>query len=91
MRRGYALAAILITAVALVAVVVVNVGYTRHVQQQADRRQARAAREADHRWCALLNSLDQPEVPTTTDRGRAVQVQIHGLRVDLGCVLGGAP
>lgn len=86
MRRVYALVAILLTAVALVAVVAVNVGYTRHVQEQADQRQVRAAREADHRWCALLNSLDQPGTPATTERGRLVQGLMHALRVELGCV-----
>lgn len=92
MRRGYSLWAILITGLALVAVVAVNVGYTRHVQDQSNQRQARAAREADHRWCALMHSLDQPGVPTTTERGRLVQGQIHALRVELGCVLiGGKP
>jgi hypothetical protein len=74
MRRGYALAAILVTALALVAVVAVNVGYTRHVQQQAD-----------HRWCDLLTSLDQPQTPATTERGLVIQRKIHRLRTDLEC------
>ena len=45
----------------------------------------RAQRESDQRWCALLASLDQPETPATTERGRQIQIQIHQLRRDLGC------
>jgi hypothetical protein len=51
-----------------------GIAYTRHVQQQADRR-----------WCDLLGTLDQPRVPPTTARGRAVQDQIHRLHGQLGC------
>jgi hypothetical protein len=74
MRRWYALVMILASVAALLSVVVVSVAYTRHVQQQAD-----------HRWCSLLGTLDSPSVPTTTDRGRVVQQQIHTLRVQLEC------
>lgn len=70
-RAWWAIAMVLITAVVLVAV---NVTYTAHAQRDADRR-----------WCSLLASLDQPDVPATTQRGRQVQQQIHQLRHDLGC------
>ncbi|TYK45142.1 hypothetical protein [Actinomadura decatromicini] len=46
----------------------------------------REQRQSDQRWCALLASLDQPQAPATTERGRVIQAQIHELRVDLGCV-----
>lgn len=65
---------ILTSLLALVAVMLANVAYTRHVQQQADRR-----------WCALLATLDTNDPPATTERGRVVQQQLHQLRMDLGC------
>jgi hypothetical protein len=65
---------ILLTGVLLVGAVVANAVYTRHLQQQADRR-----------WCALLSSLDSPQAPATTERGLVLQVQMHKLRNDLGC------
>ena len=36
-----------------------SITYTRHVQHQSDQR-----------WCALLDSLDQPSPPPTTPRGQ---------------------
>ncbi|MEV4000987.1 hypothetical protein [Actinomadura sp. NPDC049753] len=59
--------------------------YTGHVQRQSDQRQDHERREDDRRWCSLLTRLDQPGQPATTDRGRAVQRDIHQLRRDLGC------
>lgn len=52
-----------------------SVLYTSHAQRQSDQR-----------WCSLLTRLDQPGVPATTPRGRAIQDDIHQLRRDLGCV-----
>jgi hypothetical protein len=75
----------LLVGVLFVGSLVLNVAYTRHVQSTADQRQAELRRESDQRWCPLLGSLDQPEVPATTTRGRAVQQQIHQLRVETGC------
>lgn len=69
-----AVSMILLSGVLLVGAVVMNVAYTRHLQQQADRR-----------WCSLLTTLDNPSVPATTERGRVVQQQIHTLRVQLEC------
>lgn len=74
MRRTYAVLMIVASVVALLSVVIANATYTRHLQQQADRR-----------WCSLLTTLDNPSIPTTTDRGRIVQQQIHTLRVQLEC------
>jgi hypothetical protein len=74
MRRGYALLMVVASVAALLAVVVSNAVYTRHLQQQADLR-----------WCALLTSLDSPQAPATTERGLVVQRQMHKLRTDLGC------
>jgi hypothetical protein len=44
-----------------------------------------AQKRSDHRWCELLNSIDQPGVSDTTERARNAQRQIHRLRVDFGC------
>lgn len=74
MTRGYAIAVIVLTGLILVGAVVANAAYTSHLQRQADSR-----------WCSLLTSLDNPSVPTTTERGRIVQQQIHTLRVQLEC------
>lgn len=57
-----------------VAVSVAGVLYTTYAQHQADLR-----------WCELLATLDQPQQPPTTERGRLVQEQIHRLREQLGC------
>ena len=46
---------------------------------------AYAQARSDHRWCDLLNGIDQPNVPATTERARIAQRQIHKLRVDFGC------
>lgn len=72
--RGRWLWAVVVTLVTAVALVGLNITYTSYVQQQSDRK-----------WCALLASLDQPDVPATTERGRQVQQQIHELRRGLGC------
>ena len=44
-----------------------------------------AQSRSDQRWCDLLNGIDQPNVPATTERARIAQRQIHKLRVDFGC------
>lgn len=71
LRAWWALMMVLIAAVLISSAGVV---YTNRVQ-----------READKRWCALLITLDDPQVPPTTERGRRVQIQIHQLRHRLGC------
>lgn len=71
LRAWWALLMILVAAVLAAGACVL---YTQHVQQESNRK-----------WCALLTSLDQPEVPPTTERGRQVQQQIHDLRLGLGC------
>jgi hypothetical protein len=71
--------------VSAVLITFANVAYTRYVQQNSDQRQTELRHEQDRRWCPLLTSLDQPEVPATTERGRAVQQQIHQLRIETGC------
>lgn len=75
----------LLVGVLFVGSLIGSVAYTRHVQSTADRRQAELRVQSNQRWCPLLGSLDQPEVPATTERGRAVQEQIHQLRVETGC------
>lgn len=73
--------------VAGAAVLVAALGfvYTSNVQRQADQRWHAQQVQADQRWCDLLATLDQPGQPTTTERGRVVQQQIHQLRAELGC------
>lgn len=44
-----------------------------------------AQEKSDKRWCELLNGIDQPNVPATTERARNAQKQIHKLRVEFGC------
>jgi hypothetical protein len=44
-----------------------------------------AQAKSDQRWCELLNGIDQPNVPATTERARNAQKQIHKLRVEFGC------
>ena len=76
---------LLMVLVAAVLVAGSGVFYTNHVQRQEQQRQEQTRREADRRWCALMASLDQPQEPATTERGRVIQKQIHQLRRDLGC------
>lgn len=74
MRHWWAVAMVLASALLLVAF---TVGYVGWQQQRNDRR-----------WCDLLSSLDQPDVPATTERGLEIQRQIHTLRLDLDCTGG---
>lgn len=85
-NRRYAMTMTLIVGVLFVGSLWLNVAYTKHVEQQSDRRQTELRHRQDVRWCALLASLDQPQAPATTTRGRVVQQQIHQLRLDLGCL-----
>lgn len=62
---------------------VAGVLYTSYVDGQREK----AEREADQRWCELLNTLDQAygsAVPAT-DLGRRVADAVHNLRVGLDC------
>jgi hypothetical protein len=81
-RAWYSVMVILIGAVVLAFG---NGIYTNYVQHQSEQRFNRAVQMSQQRWCDLLNSLDHPEVPSTTDRGRQIQKQIHELRLGLGC------
>ncbi|MGI5423049.1 hypothetical protein [Actinomadura luteofluorescens] len=77
--------AVLMVLVAALLVGAANVVYTGYVQRQGSAEQEQARREAERRWCPLLATLDQPDVPATTERGRVVQRQIHQLRTETGC------
>jgi hypothetical protein len=81
-RTWYSLLVILVGAVALGFA---NAAYTNYVQHQSEQRFRRAVEISQQRWCDLLNSLDHPEVPSTTERGKQIQQQIHDLRLGLGC------
>lgn len=82
LRARWAVLMVLVSALLVAGACVL---YTGHVQRQADQRQDHERREDDRRWCALLAKLDQPGQPATTERGRAIQRDIHQLRRDLGC------
>lgn len=70
---------------AIIGAMLVNVGYTQHVAQVADRRQAELRVASDLRWCELFALLDPPGAPPTTDRGRLVQDQIRLLQAAFHC------
>jgi hypothetical protein len=84
--RRYAIGMVLLVGVLFVGAVVLNAAYTSRVQENSDRRQAEERRRQDRRWCDLLTSLDQPQTPATTERGRELQRQVHQLRKDMGCL-----
>lgn len=87
----------LILVAMLVSIFLVSMGgvfYTNHVDQKRqvavqrlDRQREASEREADRRWCQLLNTLDEAysAVPPATELGRRVALAIHTLRVDLDC------
>lgn len=84
-RRRYLVGMIVTTFVAVVIAVIVNIVYTQHVQTQSNHRAAELRHRQDQRLCPLLEALDQPSVPATTDRGRIIQQRVHVLRIELGC------
>ena len=47
-------------------------------------------RQSNHRWCALVSTLDDAytQNPPATETGRRVAQQIHVLRSDFGCGVG---
>ena len=81
-RPWYSVLVILVVAV---VAIFLNGLYTNRVQHQSEQRFRRAVELSQQRWCDLLNSLDHPETPSTTERGRQIQRQIHDLRLGLGC------
>lgn len=90
-RRIYAMVITAVVGLLFVGALVVSTAYTRHVQQESDRRQAEIRREADQRWCDLFAALDRPVPPNIKDpvqRARSEQAVrlFHQLRVELGCV-----
>lgn len=74
LRRIYAITVVVLVGFLFVGALVASTAYTRHVQ-----------RESDQRWCDLLQSLDQPQTPPSTERGARIQQQIHDLRRELRC------
>jgi hypothetical protein len=63
-------------------------GYTNYVQEQARRHTEAERAESDRRWCALLTELDNAYATSpgpTTEVGKKVAAEIHGLRVSFGC------
>jgi hypothetical protein len=91
MGRRYGMVVAVLVGLLFVGSLLLNVAYTQHVQDTADRRQAELRREGDQRWCALFEALDRPVPSTIKDpvqRARSEQAVrlFHQLRVDLGCV-----
>ncbi|TDD37907.1 hypothetical protein E1287_07570 [Actinomadura sp. KC06] len=85
MGARYALAVAAVGGLLFVASLVGSVAYTRYVAEQSAQQQAEERHRQDLLWCSLLGRLDQTDQPATTERGRAVQRDIHQLRQDLGC------
>lgn len=83
--RRYAVGIVVLVMAFFVAAVVVNVGYTQHVSDRADRRQAELRHAQDLRWCDLFKAIDPPNKPPTTSRGEAAQKALRQLSVDFGC------
>lgn len=67
----------------VVLLTVAGVLYTGYVDGQREA----AEREADRRWCQLLEPLDDAysTVAPTTELGRRVAEAIHNLRVEFDC------
>lgn len=83
--RRWAVTMVFASFFAILLVVSLNAGYTRHVQQQADKRQAQYRAESDQRWCTLFALLDPAGVPPTTERGQRIQNAIRDLRRGFHC------
>lgn len=71
LRAWWAVAMLIVTAALIAGVGIV---YTHHVQAANNRK-----------FCALLDSLDQPTPGPVTPHGQQIQTQIHQLRLSLGC------
>ncbi|KAB2384764.1 hypothetical protein [Actinomadura montaniterrae] len=84
-RRRYYVTMVVMTGLAVVAAVIINIFYTQHVQAESSHHQAELRHQQDQRWCPLLVALDQPDVPATTARGRIIQQRVHDLRIETGC------
>lgn len=67
----------------VMALAVAGVSYTSYVDGQRERSE----READRRWCQLLEPLDDAytTVPPTSELGRRIAEAIHNLRVEFDC------
>ena len=83
--RRYAVAIVIVVAALFVGAVVANVAYTRHVAEQADRRQAEARHAQDLRWCDLFKAIDPTGKPPTTSRSKAAQKLVRDLATEFGC------
>jgi hypothetical protein len=80
--------AIAVAFIAVVGIAGAGVGYTNHVQKQADKRSTAERADSDRRWCALLGDLDsayQSSPRPTTPTGRRVAEEIHKLRLSFRC------
>lgn len=85
-RTWYAL---LVSFIACVAVALASVGYSAHVQRQAEQRAEVARQESDRRWCDLLVSVGdaQQDTPPATASGRRFAEEIAELRRSFGCTV----
>lgn len=79
-RTVYAAVVVFVT---LVAVSLLNVAYTNHVDRQAEQRNIERVREI----CGLIVVLDDAyqQTPPATSVGRNVADEIHRYRERLGC------
>jgi len=83
-RAWYAIA---VAFAACVVIALAGVGYTNHVQRQADRRSTAERADSDRRWCALLVDISrgQREAPPKTESGQRFAEEIDQLRREFGC------
>lgn len=79
--------AIAVAFIAVVGIAGAGVGYTNHVQKQAEQRAELVRIESDRRWCSLLVDIgnSQRAVPPKTESGIRFAAEIDKLRREFGC------
>lgn len=71
LRAWWALAMIVVMSIVTAGVCIF---YTAHQQ-----------RTSDQRWCQLMVSLDDPQIPPPNERARVIEQELHDLRHKFGC------
>jgi len=73
------------------AVAIIGVYYTDHVEQRTEHSFSALEQQNDARWCTLLAAIDVPVSPQIVDpiqrkRSLAIVKYVHRLRIDLRCL-----
>jgi len=73
------------------AVAIIGVYYTDHVEQRTEQSFSTLEQQNDARWCTLLAAIDVPVSPQIIDpiqrrRSLAIVKYVHRLRIDLRCI-----